>query len=392
MKIGFFIDAYNPKWFFGTEASLESFKKGLEEFGHDVFIYAPKIPNFQDGDPRIFRFSSIKVIKKPEIYLAFPFFFKNRLEELSKIVNPKLDIVHTHSPFTMGLLGLYIANYQKTPLLYTHHTHFPEYAKIYLKEKIFLPKISRALIKWFANKMDEVITPSIKIKRLLRSYNVKTHISILPTGVDFDFFQKFPRLGNAQKKKLKIPSKKKVLLFVGRQSKEKNPEFLLLTMREILKKRKDVFLLMVGDGPDLEKLKNLTKKFQIENFVRFTGQIPHQEIPAYYQLADIFVFPSLTEAQGVVILEAMANSLPVVVLRDEAFQGVVFNNKNGFVIEKPDFHIFSEKIIEILDSPQKYRKFSQYALETAINFSIKNQSKKLLDIYQRLIEKYCSKS
>jgi len=76
MKIGFFIDAYNPKWFFGTEAALEIFKRSLESLGHQVFIYAPKVPGLKDDDPSIFRFSSIKVIKKPEMYLAFPLFLK----------------------------------------------------------------------------------------------------------------------------------------------------------------------------------------------------------------------------------------------------------------------------------------------------------------------------
>lgn len=378
MKIGFFIDAYNPRWYFGTEASLEIFRKGLENLGCEVFIYAPKVPGLKDENPRVFRFSSIKVVKKPEMYLAFPLFFKNRLEELSRIANPKLDIVHTHSPFTIGLLGQYIARYQKIPLLYTHHTHLPEYAKIYFKEKIILPRITKALISWFANKTDGVIAPSYKIKKFLRSYGVNKPISILPTGVDFDFFQK---------KKLQISPKKKVLLFVGRISKEKNPDFLFQVLKEILKKRKDIVLLMIGGGPDLERLKNLAKELQIDKFIKFTGQVSHQEIPAYYQRADLFVFPSLTETQGLVILEAMASSLPVVVLKDEAFKGIVLNNKNGFVVGKPSTKIFAQKIIEILDSPSIYNKFSKFALKTAVSFSIQNQAKKLLKIYQDLISK-----
>jgi 1,2-diacylglycerol 3-alpha-glucosyltransferase len=135
MKIGFFTDTYLPV-VHGVEISIETFRKSLEKMGHKVFIYAPHAPGYKDKNPNVFRFQSIRVIEKPEMRLAFPFLPKDHFGE---IIDFKLDIAHAHTPFSMGLLAKYIADHQKIPLVYTHHTHYPEYAKFYLKEKVIAP-------------------------------------------------------------------------------------------------------------------------------------------------------------------------------------------------------------------------------------------------------------
>jgi len=167
---------------------------------------------------------------------------------------------------------------------------------------------------------------------------------------------------------------------------EKNPSFLLYSMEEILKKFENIFLLMVGDGPILEKLKNLALKLKIEKNVIFTGAVPHSKIPEYYQAADIFVFSSQTETQGIVILEAIASGLPVVALKDEAFKEMVIENKNGFLIKKASPKNFAKKVLEVLKNPSLYKKFSLNSQKAISSFSEENQAKKLIKIYKSLLK------
>jgi len=384
MRIGFFTDTYLPV-IHGVEVSIETFRKNLEKMGHEVFIFAPQAIGYKDKNPRVFRFRSIKVIKKPEMRLALPFLPKDTFE---KVLNLKLDIAHAHTPFSMGLFARYVANYQKIPLVYTHHTHYPEYAKFYLKERIITPLLARYFSAWFANQAQAILVPSYKMKRFLLEYGVKRAkpIHILPTGVNLEIFKKSKEGFIKIRKKLKIPFESKVLLFVGRMGEEKNPSFLLYTMEEILKKFNNVFLLMVGDGPILEKLKNLALKLKIEKNVIFTGAIPHSKIPAYYQAANVFVFSSQTETQGIVILEAIASGLPVVALKDEAFKDMVVENKNGFLIKKVSPKSFAKKVLEILKNSSLCKKFSLNSQKIASFFSEKNQAKKLIKIYKSLLK------
>ncbi len=386
MRIGFFTDTYLPV-IHGVVISIESFKKELEAAGHQVYIYAPESRGYKDKNPNVFRFKSVKVIKKPEMHYAFDFLPIGH--SFKEVTHFKLDIVHAHTPFALGLLAKYISERQLIPLIYTHHTHYPEYAKAYLKEKIFLPYLAKIYSTWFSNVSDAIIAPSLKIKKLLRKYGVKKKIPIyiLPTGINLKLFKKAREKAQILKKKLKISPKTKILLSVSRIGEEKNIEFLMRTMREILKKKDDFLFLLVGDGPFLGELKKIAKDLKIINNIIFTGRIPHKDIPLYYQAADLFVFASLTETQGIVILEALSSGLPIVALKDDALSGIVLDNKNGFLVERESPKLFSQKIIEPLEDSAIYKKFSKEAVKTVRQFSETNVAKKLIEIYKSQIEK-----
>lgn len=387
MRIGFFTDTYLPV-VHGVEVSIETSRKALETMGHQVFIYAPESPGYKDKNPNVFRFRSVRVIKKPEMRYAFNFLPVGR--NFKEISHFKLDVVHAHTPFGLGLLAKYISERQLIPLIYTHHTHYPEYAKFYLKEEILLPYLARVYSTFFVNISDAVIAPSLKIKKLLLSYGVKKKIPIhvLPTGIDLKIFKKSPKSGCRLRKEFKISPETKILISVGRIGQEKNVEFLMKGFAEVLKKRNDVLLLMVGDGPFLEQLKKIAQNLKIAQSVIFTGKVPHQKIPAFYQSADVFLFASLTDTQGIVILEALACGLPTIALKDDAFDDVIVDNKNGFLVKRQLPKLFAQKIITLLEDPSLYQKFSIRAVKTAQSFSEKNTAKKLTEIYKGQIEKY----
>ncbi|MCD6550136.1 glycosyltransferase [bacterium] len=383
MKIGFFTNAYIPGPY-GMEVSIESFRRNLEELGHKVFVFAPYYKGYIEKNPRVFRFLAWKISKEKEVYLPFPFLPKNCT--FKEVLGTKFDIIHAHSPFTMGLFAKYISLNQKIPFVYTHHIQYTEYSKLYFKTDFFFPSLAKAWSKYFSDLADLVIAPSLKIKKLLRSYGVKKDIVVLPTGIDTKMFKKANRKRELRKK-LGISYKTKILLFVARMEIEKNPLFLIQSFEELIKKRKDVILLMIGQGGYLKKLKKEVKKKKLEKQVIFLGKVKHKEIPFYYQGSDIFVFSSLTETQGITILEAEACGLPVVALYDDIFSEEIKNNENGFLVKKKDPTIFAKYILRILEDKFLYKRFSLASRKIAKSFSEKKQAKKLLELYNRLLSK-----
>jgi Glycosyltransferase len=250
MKIGFFTDSYYPSNS-GLVTSIESFRDNIEKFGNEVYVFAPFYKGYKDLNDRVLRFRSIKIIQKPEVRFASPFF---PIKYFKKASNLNLDIIHIHTPFAMGFLGKYIAIQNKKPIIYTHHTQYPEYAKFYLKEKFLLPYLAHALTIWFSNFSDAVIAPSYKVKNFLQKNGVKKKIYILPSGINTKIFKKSEKEKQQIKKELKIPSDSKILLFVGRIGKEKNIDFLLKMFKKLLEKTKiPVTLLIVGDGSILKE-------------------------------------------------------------------------------------------------------------------------------------------
>ncbi|MFH1657261.1 MAG: glycosyltransferase family 4 protein [bacterium] len=385
MRIGFFTDTYLPE-IHGVEVSIESFRRTLEAMGHEVYIYAPETPGYKDANPRVFRFKSQRILKNPEMRYSFDFLpVGHTFGEISRF---KLDVVHAHTPFGLGLLAKYISERQLIPLIYTHHTHYQEYAKFYLKEKILLPYLAKVYTTWFSSIAHAIISPSLKIKKLLREYGVKQKVPIyiLPTGIDLQIFKKVVGEKQALRKKLKISDQAKILLTVSRIAEEKNVKFLIDSFAKFVKK--DVFFLLVGGGPFLEEAKKLVKKLKIEKNIIFIGKVFPEKVSAYYKAADIFLFASLTDTQGIVLLEALACGLPVVALKDDAFSGVILNGKNGFLTNKQNFN---KKVTTLLENETMYKKLSAEAVKTASIFSNQNMAKKLVDIYEEQIKRTYNK-
>jgi 1,2-diacylglycerol 3-alpha-glucosyltransferase len=384
LRIGFFTDSYLPATH-GVEVSIETFRTNLEKAGHKVFVYAPAVPGYVDTNRRVFRLKSVRVIDNPEMRLAFPVVEGGSIRELARF---KLDIVHVHTPFTLGLLGKYIATHQGIPILYTHHTDYPEYAKAYLKERVVLPYLARSLSAWFANISDAVVAPSPKIKALLRAYRVHKPIYVLPTGIELRRFRRTPtcaRKARALRTRLAIGPGAKVLLFVGRLGTEKNIEFFVRAFDQLRATRRDVHLVLEGDGPIRRGLQSLVTRLALGDAVTITGAVAHEEVGPYYQAADLFVFSSLTDTQGIVVLEAIASGLPVVALRDGAFTLMVKNGRNGFLVRPTASPTrFASRIAALLQNQRKWQQFAAASARIARAFSEQEQARQLASLYDTL--------
>lgn len=153
---------------------------------------------------------------------------------------------------------------------------------------------------------------------LLRSYGVQKPIYVLPTGIRLQQFRRTrtcARKARALQRRLGIAPVAKVLLFVGRLGREKNIDFVIRAFAALKKMRREVRLVLVGNGPIRDQLKSLVTRLRLKEATIFTGSVTHAESASYYQAADLFVFSPLTDTQGIVVLEAIASGLPVVALR-----------------------------------------------------------------------------
>ena len=186
-----------------------------------------------------------------------------------------------------------------------------------------------------------------------------------------------------------IPKENKVLLFVGRLTKEKNLEFLIQAFRLVKEKYSHTTLVLTAQGPIESELKQLTNQLglSLDQDVVFTGALPYDMLANVYNSADLFVFSSMTETQGLVLIEAMATGLPVVAIRAFGVQDMVDHMVNG-ILTSCDLHEFSEAICSLLGDEVLYNQFKQQALKKAYHLSAENSARKLEEVYQSLMDKY----
>lgn len=373
MKIGIFTNVYKPV-INGVVNSISALKQGLEELNHDVYIFAPKHPNYKDDEKRIFRIESIKLSSKEKYRLSLPIFRKS-----SKIIK-ELDIIHTQHPFIMGNYGSFFADIYNKPLIFTHHTQYEKYTHYIPFEQETIKMFTRWIVNDYANKCDCVIAPSESIKKMLLKQGIRSRIEVIPTGINLDVF------GNPNReiirKRYNLGSEQKLLLYAGRIAKEKNLEFLLNAFRLVLNKKPNTYLMLVGKRTNKRYLVDIIKKLNLQTSVFLVGH--SNTVQNYYGAADLFVFSSVTETQGLVLVEAMAAGTPVVAVDAPGVRDVV-NGKNGFLVGN-SIREFSEKIIKVLDDNKLREKMSQNAIKTSSNYSISKMSKKMLQIYKSVLK------
>lgn len=368
MKIGFFTNSYLP-YLSGVTISINLLRNELVKLGHDVFVLAPNYPDSEEIHENIIRTPSIPS-HYPGFRMSIPF--------LNKV--PRLDIVHAHSPFGMGVWAKAVSMYQKAPLIYTFHTLFTRYAHHFpLLPHNFTKQITVGYIRLFCNACERILAPSEMTRRALKAWQVRQPIQVVPTGIDLESLV----VREDIRMKHRIPRGAKVLLFVGRITREKNIDFLMRAFIKLYKRNTNIYLILVGDGP----LLNNIKRQRIPNLL-LPGKINRRKIFSYYAAADLFVFASQSETQGLVLAEAKAMGLPVVAIFSGGISDVVRAGIDGYVVPPNSLDSFIDHIIRLLNDEVLYRSFKTNARQDAAErFSSKNIAKSVEKIYNSLTQK-----
>lgn len=380
MRIGIFTDSYLPTPT-GVAVSVETFRKELERRGHEVYIFAPEFPGYKDHNPRVYRFVSFFYPSRPDAPICWPI----PIPPYRKIADLNLDIIHTQHFFTMGSLGLKVGKKLQIPVVHTYHTYYEKYVATYAP--MFLKNIAKSYALWksraYCNACDQIISPSPSMKKVLKSYNIKTSIEPIPTGIDIGAFRAMPP--DELRGKYGIPADRKILLFVGRLGEEKNIKFLLQAFERIHKRRPDTHLLLIGGGPSEEEYHQIVERSEYRDNITFTGFLKKGETNRIFGACDIFITACATDTQGIVIVEAMAAGIPTVAIDELGPSDIIRDNEDGYLVPL-NLSAFTDKILYLLEHDKIRMHFGQAARHNARRFSTENCTDHLLAIYQRLVK------
>lgn len=386
MRIGIFTDSYYPH-VSGVSTSIEMLKNALEEMGHVVYLVAPSKKFLYDKKNRIIWIPGFR-----------PGFYEIRIAELyskkaMKIIKNewKLDIIHTQTELSIDFFARIVGKKLNIPIVRTYHTLYEDYT-YYVTHGYFDSIAKKAVIKltkkYCEKKCDELIVPTEKIKNLfVEKYKIKKDMAIIPTGIDL---QRFHLNNNKRKivkdlrKKYHIADDDFIIGSVGRVASEKSFDKIILNMEELVKINKKIKFMLVGTGPQLEELKNLTKKLKLEDNIIFTGFIDYNDVCNFYHIFNVMVSYSKTETQGLTIIEGLASSKPVICIDDPSFKSMVQHNYNGFIFKNNDE--FIKYIIKIMNDQELYKTICMNAKNSVYSYSKEVFASRILKIYYKALE------
>lgn len=387
MRIGLFTDTY-PPFINGVSTSVLMLKQGLEKLGHEVYVVTVNDESFsykeEDG-----------ILKIPSFPIGLMNFRQTGIYPIKAfniIKKWKLDIIHSHTEFSIGTFARLISKQLNIPLVHTYHTMYEEY--IYYITKGYFNSASKKLVEYLTlflcdKTIDELIVPTEKTKELFKDkYKVKRDVYVIPSGIDTTRFYKENIDKNEiinLKKDLGLKKTDFIVLYVGRIAKEKSIDFLINNFNSVLNRIPKAKMIIVGDGPDIKDLIDLTRKKGLENKIIFTGKAPWTDVPKYYSLCDLFVTASKTETQGLTVMEAMGASKPVVAIRDESFELMITDKKDGLFFD--DEKSYVDMIYEVYKNKKLRDEISFNARLTADKYSPYNYAKNVLKVYDKVISK-----
>lgn len=385
MKILYISDVYFPR-INGVSTSIRTFVEQLQNLGHEVHLIAPDYAVVTEDEAWIKRIPARSIYFDPEDKLMKWGAAMQRLPELRR---ENYDIIHVHTPFVAHYLGLRLARELNVPCVETYHTFFEDYLHHYLPviPKSMARSIARVISKRQCNAVDAIAAPSKPMLDVLRAYGVKAEAEVIPTGLQQHSFQEAD--GQAFRMKYDIPLDRPMLLFVGRVAFEKNISFLLEMTKVLIAKHPEVLLVVTGQGPAEESLHQLAQDLELGNNIKFIGYLDRNtELNACYQAADIFVFASKSETQGLVLLEAMAQGTPVVAIA-ELGTASILKEGMGAWIAPDNVEGFAERVSKLLLRPAERYELGKSALSYASeNWTAKLQAECMLHFYHYLISTY----
>ena len=382
MKILYISDVYFPR-VNGVSTSIRTFVKQMQHLGHEVHLIAPDYAADTEDESWIKRIPARSIYFDPEDKLMK---WGAAVQKLPELRRENYDLIHVHTPFIAHYLGLRLARELNVPCVETYHTFFEDYLHHYLP---VIPKpiargIARLISKRQCNAVDAIVAPSAPMLNVLRAYGVKAAAEVIPTGLEERSFNEAD--GKAFRLQYGIPLDRPMLLFLGRVAFEKNISFLLEMTKLLIEKHPDALLVVAGQGPAEKSLHQLAADLGLDNNIKFIGYLDRNtELNACYQAADIFVFSSKSETQGLVLLEAMAQGTPVVAIAELGTASILVEGK-GAMIAPDNVAAFAERVHQLLQHPQdRYalgKAAEQYAAE---NWTAKFQAERMLNYYHHVI-------
>lgn len=349
LRIGIFVDTYYPV-IDGVIVCVDNYARGLSKYA-DVTVFTTETPNYNEGEDqkrpyRIVRCGALQAFKIEEYVLPLPSF---DIDFRAELYASRLDIVHINSPFTLGLAGLRYAYRYGIPAVATVHSQFKKDFETYLKLN---PLSEFALDKTMAvfEMADEIWVPNRGMKELYKSYGGETEPQIHPNATDLRPIENREERLRELNAKYGISEDELVFLFVGRLIERKNILFIARALGALKRMSAKPFkMIYVGAGPDEDALRKLIKEQGIEENVIITGKIYERErLADFFARADLFLFPSLYDANSLVQIEAASQGTPTLFLRGSVTSTSVEENISGYIADN-SVEAYAGKLLEITE-------------------------------------------
>lgn len=368
----------------GVVTSVLTLKKQLEMLGCDVRVLTLAESLRSSSRDGVYRLASLN---------ASMFYDHARI---SVLPNRKIrreieqwhpDVIHSQCEFSTFLWARTIAKALNIPIVHTYHTIYEDYTHYYAPTKTMGKKMITAFSKKFCEQVSAVITPTLKVEKLLRGYGVTQPIAVIPTGLDLSRFHAAETNEDLERsreirRELGIAEGTKVLLSVCRLAKEKSVDDVL---RHLAKARPaETVFVLVGDGPSRNELEDLADRLGIRDMVRFAGFRAPEEVADYYRMADLFVSASLSETQGLTFIEAMACGVPLLCRKDDSLDGVILEGKTGYTYDSSAE--FAARLGDILeDDALRARMAACAARRAATVFSAEAFGRSAKEVYEKVL-------
>jgi len=287
----------------------------------------------------------------------------------------RFDLIHAHFTYPCGYTGVNLGEKFGVPVIITAHGY-----DVY--DLPFRDKEWEEKIKWTLNKADHIITVSQSNKKILvEKLGVSENkLSIIPNGFNPKLFHSITNKTSV-KQKLGLSIDKKIILNVADLYPVKGQRYLIEAMKEIIKYRKDILCIIIGDGVLRKNLKTQVRKLGLENYVQLAGSKPHDEIPLWMNAADLFVLPSLSEGNPTVMFEALGCGKPFVGTKVGGVPEVIASEDYGLLCEPANAEDLAEKILTALEKQWNTEKIRRYAEQ----FTWENIAKRVIEIYNDLL-------
>ena len=384
ITIGLFIDTFFPM-VDGVTMVVDNYARRLTKYAN-VIVFAPRYPKAKYDDSQFpYKVVRCKSLKMPIVDYSLPI-PKVDLKFMKELKNTKLDIVHIHSPFSVGKLGINYAKKNNIPVIGTMHSQFKQDFLRAVRSNSFASFLTKIVIKQF-NRCDQCWAVNSKIAEIYyNEYGYKVLPKVMNNATDMVVIEDVDKAKDLINQKYDIDKNEKVFLFVGRINNLKNVFFIANSLK-ILKEKCDFKfkMLFVGTGQDEEKVKSIIKKNNMEEDIIMCGKVTDRQLLAsFYARADLFLFPSLYDASSIVQIEAASQKTPTLFIEGAATSATIENNVSGFICTN-DENKFADKIIEIMSNKDLYNKVCENAYKDVyINWD--DKIKEVFDLYMKFIE------
>ena len=384
ITIGLFNDSF-PPMIDGVGMVVDNYARRLTKYCN-VIVFVPGYKQKYDDSKLPYKVVRCKSIKIPflDYSLPLPWLDRKFKKELKK---SNLDLVHIHSPFSIGKYALKYAKKRNVPSIGTMHSQFHQDFKRATRSNLLTKILTKSIVKVF-NKCSKCYAVNSGMANLYyHEYGVKEMPGVLNNATEMKLLKNKTKQINKINALHNIEKDEKVFLFVGRINKLKNIFFIVDSLY-ILNKKKPKYkykMLFVGNGQDLEELKEYIKKKNMQDYIILCGKVSNrEELINYYARSDLFLFPSLYDASSIVQIEAASQKVPTIFLKGSKTSSDITNYHNGFIASS--IEEFASIIDKMMTDNKLYKEISNNVYKE-IYKSWDNVVEDVYKIYLEYIEK-----